>query len=48
MYPIGFVLVKISLGVMATLFTRDQRFEFEKDFRSLKDSIENNAYDIAL
>ena len=47
-YPIGFILIKISLGILATLFTRDQRFEFEKDFKSLKESIENNVYDIAL
>ena len=36
-YPIGYILLKISISLLATLFTRDQRFEFqEKDFRSLK------------
>lgn len=36
-YPIGFTLLKISLSLFATLFTREQKFEFQdKDFRSLK------------
>lgn len=39
-YPIGYTLVRLALGIMATLFTREQRFEYlEKDFRSLKESI---------
>lgn len=25
-YPIGFTLIRISLGIFATLFTREQRF----------------------
>jgi hypothetical protein len=28
-YPIGFTLLRISLSILATLFTRDQRFEFQ-------------------
>ena len=48
-YPIGFTLIKISLTIFATLFTREQRFEFqEKDFKSLKESIEGNVYEISL
>jgi hypothetical protein len=48
-YPIGFTLIRISLGIFATLFTREQRFEFQsKDFKSLKESIEGNVYEISL
>lgn len=36
-YPIGYTLLRISLGIFAALFTREQPFSFqEKDFKSLK------------
>ena len=42
------MLVKLTLSVISAIFINNKSVEFEKDFKSLKETLEKNAHEVSL
>ena len=47
-WSIGFMLVKLTLSVISAIFINNKSVVYEKDFKSLKETLEKNAYEVSL